>query len=87
MEKSIALMTEKMTVSGPVIHLEPTQFARILARIDEPVVVVSENRWPGKGQRYLTTYKGFVFCTGTKESLLLPDNVEVIRAGKIKMPR
>jgi len=86
LEKTLSLITEKATGSGAVIQLVPAQFARVLARIDEPIVVVANSGWPKKGQKYLTSFKGFVFCTSSDEPLILPDNVEVIEARKIKLP-
>ena len=82
-KKLSSLTAAKATVSGPIIHFDPGDFAKILARIDKPIVIISYNGWISKKYRYMTAYKGFTFCTRSRDSLLLPDNVEVIEALKL----
>ena len=85
-KKLPVLTAAKASVSGPVIQLDPGDFARVLARIDEPIVVKSHTGRISRKYKYMTSYKGFTFCTGSRESLLLPDNVEVIEARKLCSP-
>jgi|GEM_PF-3298717 len=85
-EKPAFLRAAKVSVSGAVIQIEPDDFAGILARINNPIVVKSFSGRISKTYRYLTSYKGFTFCTRSRESLLLPNDVEVIETRKLYSP-
>jgi len=86
LKKEAVVPAENAVACGAVVDLTPSNFARILARIDNPTVVVSECGRFSKSHKYITSYNGLIFCTNAKESLLLPENVEVIRAKKISTP-
>ena len=70
---------------GAVVVVEPRVFLDILQRAEKPLVVHSPAGFMTK-YKYLTSYKGLVFFTKSKEALLLPASVEVITAKKIEIP-
>jgi hypothetical protein len=70
---------------GAVVVVEPQVFLDILQRAEKPLVVHSPAGFMTK-YKYLTSYKGLVFFTKSKEALLLPASVEAITAKKIEIP-
>jgi hypothetical protein len=70
---------------GAVVVVEPRVFLDILQRAEKPLVVHSPAGFMTK-YKYLTSYKGLVFFTKSKEALLLPASVETITARKIEIP-
>jgi hypothetical protein len=70
---------------GAVVVVEPQIFLDILQRAEKPLVVHSPAGFMTK-YKYLTSYKGLVFFTKSKEALLLPASVEAITAKKIEIP-
>nr|MBN2278654.1 hypothetical protein [candidate division Zixibacteria bacterium] len=78
-----SLIASALRVTGAVVEVSLEIFGQMMARLDEPLVIVSRCGWMKSDFRYLTCYKGFILCTRTREVLLFPDNVEVIKADKI----
>ena len=81
-----AAVANAIKASGAIIQLKADEFGKILSRIDKPLVVISYGGWPSKSYKYLTAHRGFVFYTKSKDSLLLPSNVERINADKVWVP-
>jgi hypothetical protein len=71
-------------VLGQKITVAPDEFMRIVSRMDRPVVVVNNPGSLGftKSWQYLTSYKGFVFHTVSKNALSFP-GCEMYEAKKI----
>ena len=81
-----AAMANAIKASGAIVQVVPGEFGRILSRIEKALVIVSYGGWPTKSYKYLTAYKGFIFYTKSKTSLLLPGNIQKIAADKVWIP-
>ena len=64
-------------VLGPKITVQPLDFMRIVAQINNPGGIGFSKTW-----QYLTSYKGFLFHTVSKKELTF-DNCEIFEAKKI----
>ena len=71
-------------VLGPKITVSTSEFIKIIGRMNNPVVVVNNPGGLGfsKSWQYLTSYKGFLFHTVSKEELTFRD-CEVYEARKM----
>lgn len=81
-----AAAIQALRAMGVIVRVEPEQFARVLGRAEEPVVVTASGGWFSTSYSYVTTYKGLAFFTKAKEELPLPEGVELVEAEKIHMP-
>ena len=72
--------------SGAIVRVSPADFMKIVSRSEEPLVVVAEGGVFSVSYQYLTSYKGLVFFTKSKEALQLGGSVEIMTAGKIWIP-
>ncbi len=81
----VAAATNAIKAMGAVVVVDPQVFLDILQRAEKPLVVHSPAGFVTK-YKYLTSYKGLVFFTKSKEALLLPASVEAITAKKIEIP-
>ena len=81
-----AAIAQAIKASGVVIRVDPTNFVAILARADAPLVVHAPGGLFSKAHRYLTSYKGLAFTTGTSQLLDLPPRAELIEARQIWTP-
>jgi hypothetical protein len=70
---------------GAIVVVEPQVFLDILQRAEKPLVVHSPAGFMTK-YKYLTSYKGLVFFTKSKDALLIPASAETILAKKIELP-
>ena len=70
---------------GSIVTVEPAEFLDILGKTEKPLVVHSPSGFMTKN-KYITSYKGLVFFTKTKDQLLIPAAVEIINAKKISIP-
>jgi hypothetical protein len=71
-------------VLGPKITVTAADFVKVVRKMESPVIVVTK---PGSlgfspAWQYLTSYKGFLFHTTSKDELFFP-NCEVYEAKKI----
>lgn len=73
-------------VSGVVVHVKPEEFAKILARARDPLVVRAKGGFFGNKHDYLMSYKGLAFYCNADEPLPLPAGVELVVAGSIWIP-
>jgi len=69
-----------------IADVESQDFHAILEKVDEPLVVHSPGTLWTK-HKYLTSYKGLVFFTKSKDALLIPASVEMVTAKKILLPQ
>ena len=70
---------------GSIVTVEPAEFLDILGKTEKPLVVHSPSGFMTKN-KYITSYKGLVFFTKTKDEILIPAAVEIINAKKISIP-
>ena len=77
---------EAIKASGSIVHVGPYDFARLLERAKEPLVVCAEGGVFSTNYQYLMSYRGLAFFTKSANPLRLPTNAEVIVAKKIWIP-
>lgn len=80
-----AMLIEAAKAVGPIVVVEPRQFLVILGKVEKPLVVHSPSGLMTK-KKYLTSYKGLIFFTKSKDELLIPASAELIMAKKISIP-
>jgi hypothetical protein len=66
--------------------MKPEEFAKLLARAKDPLVVTAESGVFSTKYEYLMSYKGLAFCCTAPEPLPLPQGAEVVRARNIWNP-
>jgi hypothetical protein len=81
-----AAMVQAVEASGAIIRMEPDAFNIVVSKADRPLVVIAPGGWPSKGYQYLTSYKGLIFYTRSKNQIQLPGGAEVISAKQIWIP-
>jgi len=81
-----AAIVQAIKASGAIVHVEPPEFAAILNKVDNPLVVFSESRFISTSYHYLTAYKGLLFYTKSPTALPLRPSAELIQAKKIWIP-
>ena len=81
-----AMIANAIKASGTLVRVEPTEFAKIVKKVDSPLVIYTEGGLISTNHQYLTSYKGFAFYTKSDEQIGLPRNTEVIVADKIWIP-
>jgi hypothetical protein len=82
-----AAIAQAIKASGAIVRVEPQDFARFVARQEAPLVVHARGGVFRKHYQYLTSYRGFVFFTKSREPLPLPGKVELVAAGSIWVPQ
>jgi hypothetical protein len=81
-----AALAQAVKASGAIVKMKPDDFNKILAKLDDPLVVQAQSGWRKKKYQYLTSYKGLIFFTTTPDRLNLPSGTELIAAEKIWIP-
>ena len=81
-----AAIAEATKASGVLVKLEPEEFAKLLTRVKDPLIVIAEGGFFGKNYQYLVSYKGLAFYTKSDNALALPSGAEVVTAGRIWIP-
>jgi hypothetical protein len=81
-----ATIANAIKASGVVVRVEPVDFARILGKGDQPLVVYAQSGLFSTSHLYLVSYKGLAFFTKSSDQIVLPRGAELIRAKKIWIP-
>jgi len=81
-----AALADAIKASGVLVRVEPEEFAKILARTKDPLIVIAEGGVFGKNYHYLMSYKGLAFFTKSNTPLELPGGAEVVTADHISIP-
>lgn len=81
-----AAIANAVKASGAIVRLEPEEFAKLLSRLETPVVVQGIGGIFSKKHQYLSNYKGLFIFTESKTPLQLPYKSEVIQAKNIWIP-
>ncbi len=81
-----AAIAQAIKASGAIIQLEPTEFLKILAKSEAPLVVTALGGVFSKNYQYLTNYKGLHFYCKSDTAIKLQADVEVVQAKKIWIP-
>lgn len=81
-----AAIANAIKASGVIVRVSPGDFANILRRVENPLIVYSQGGFFTTRHQYLTSYKGLAFYTKSREQIDLPRSAEVIRAQGMWMP-
>jgi hypothetical protein len=81
-----AAIANAIKAAGAIVKLKPREFVEILNRTENALVVFAQGGFWSKKNRYLTSYRGFIFYTKTETVLQIPAGAEVIVAKKIWAP-
>lgn len=81
-----AAAAHAIKASGAIVSVNPQDFLSILHKTERPLVVTAEEKFLRAVYKYLTSYRGLVFFTKTKEQLHLPSDVELVISKKIWIP-
>ena len=81
-----AAIANAIKASGVVVSVEPDDFAKILRKVDQPLIVFAEGGFFSKKYQYLTSYKGLAFFTKSLEPIQFAPGAEIVRARKIWIP-
>jgi hypothetical protein len=71
---------------GIIIRLEPADWSELVWRREEPLVVHSIFWFFGAQHRYMLPYKGLIFYAVSRTAIDLPEDVELVEAGRIWIP-
>lgn len=81
-----AAIANAIKASGVVVRVAPEDFAKILGRIEKPLVIYNKGGLFSTRHQYMVSYKGFAFYTKTSNEIFLPGSVEVVNARSIWIP-
>lgn len=81
-----AAIAQAIKASGAIVSVKPQDFLSILHKTERPLVVTAKERFLGTVYKYLTSYRGLIFFTKTKEELHLPGDMELVISKKIWIP-
>jgi hypothetical protein len=82
-----AAIANAIKASGAIIRVEGDTFAGILRKSDKPLIVYTQGGFLSTNHQYLTSYKGLIFYTKTREQIDLPKAIEIIVAEKMWVPQ
>ena len=80
------MIANAVKASGTVVRVEPSEFAKLLDKAENPLVIYTQGGVISTNHQYLISYKGFAFYTKSDDPIDLPRNAEVIIADKIWIP-
>jgi hypothetical protein len=82
-----AAIAQAIKASGAIVRMDPDDFAQIVHRAEEPVVVMATSKIFGRtSYKYLTSYKGLAFYTKSSSQLPLGIRAELVYAKQIWIP-
>ncbi len=80
-----AAAIQAVKASGVIVRLTTEEFRKLLALIEDPLIVTSTTSFLGTRYHYLTSYRGLAFYTKSKEPVEI-GMAEVIAAKRIWVP-
>lgn len=80
------IIANAVKASGTVVRVEPSEFAKLLDKAENPLVIYTQGGVISTNHQYLISYKGFAFYTKADDPIDLPRSAEVIIAEKIWIP-
>ena len=78
-----AAIANAIKASGVLVSVTPEDFAAILRRTDNPLIVAATGGFFSTHYKYLTSYKGLAFHTQSPTPLMLPIGAEVVNATRV----
>ncbi len=82
-----AAKRDAVMASGAIIKVDSAIFLEIIAKVEIPLIVHSmEKAFFHEMHKYLTSYKGLLFYTESKNPILLPNEIELLKAERVWIP-
>jgi hypothetical protein len=81
-----AAISQAIKASGSLIKVHPEEFSRMIGKMDDGIVVETTVVFFSTSYKYLTSYKGLMFFTKSKNQLSIPSRLEKIAATSMWMP-
>ncbi|UCC73583.1 MAG: hypothetical protein JSV86_03195 [Gemmatimonadota bacterium] len=82
-----AAIAQAVKASGAIVRMKPDDFAQIVNRAEDPLVVMAVSKVFGKtSYKYITGYKGLAFYTKSSSQLPLGVRAELVHAKQIWIP-
>jgi hypothetical protein len=82
-----AAIAQAVKASCAIVRMEPNDFAQIVQRAEQPIVVMATSKIFGRtSYKYLTSYKGLAFYTKSPSQLPLGVRTELVYAKQIWIP-
>ena len=72
--------------SGAIVKIDPNDFTGLISKMDNALIVEAPGSMFTRVWKYMTSYKGFLFYTKTKDRLSIPNRHELIKSRKIWVP-
>jgi len=72
--------------SGAIVKIESNDFSGLLNKMDNALVIESAGGVFTTRFKYLTSYKGFIFYTKSREKLSISSRHELISSSRIWVP-
>ena len=79
-------LAQAVKATAGLIRIDAADFQGILNRLENPVVVVAAGGLFSKSYKYLTSYRGFILYTQSREPLHVPGRAEVLQASAMWLP-
>jgi hypothetical protein len=79
-------LAQAVKATAGLVRIDEVDFQSILNRVEDPIVVVAEGGFFSKSFKYLTSYRGFILYTQSKDPLHIPGRAEVLNASSIWLP-
>ena len=79
-------LAQAVKATAGLIRIDAAEFQNILNRTENPIVVIAEGGFFSKSTRYLTSYRGFILYTQTRDPLHIPGRAEILRARSLWLP-
>ena len=83
---AVAAIANAIKASGVIVRVSPGDFANIVRRVENPLIVYSQGGFFTTKHQYLTSYKGLAFYAKSPNQIDLPKSAEVIMAQGIWIP-
>jgi len=77
---------QAIRASGAIVRVEARDFEGVVRKTGDAVVIRARPAMLSKQYQYMTSYRGFIFYTRTREQLRFASSVEVIEAKTIYTP-
>jgi hypothetical protein len=81
-----AAIAQAIKASGAIVKVSDRDFAAIVDRTPEPLVVYAQGRFLAPKHQYLTSYRGLIFHATAQTPIPLPGKCEMVIAKKIWIP-
>lgn len=79
-------LAQAVKATAGLVRVDAADFQNILNRLENPLIVVAEGGLFSKSYKYLTSYRGLILYTQSRQPLHVPGRAEVLNARSIWLP-